>query len=417
MPCKFLGKVHTRSDAHEDIFRCGGGFDFCTLESSALTKHGKPIASCILADGDACPKFVELELPKPPQSAPTRLKANFCYFTGTNRTNEKQIIETMIASARRSGVPEDIHVFSPVDIDGAVNYRIEATRSWKNHFTKIDLLKELHDIVPQYDYYVWLDTDTFFVRDPGTLKELIRDNKTWIAMESQLTDPNNKHHGWQYIERNHLVRWMQELGCGPEAYGTNGGLWIVRSDAVDEFHHKGFELRAEIDRRAGRNIDDEVVLSILGQIMVPDPQNNQFETYKHIWVCDWNSQWSDAKGKLPDGSDWHQWDWLTGADMGMVNPAIIHAMRSKQLMGGSGWKWLGHAPQSDSEVGYLTCPHRRSPTGVMLNCSCSVDKAIYECSKHGKCLKKLPTGSNREKYGNQLNGVTICDGCDGWKSP
>jgi glycosyltransferase involved in cell wall biosynthesis len=412
MNCLNLGSLRAKGD-HPDVYHCNGGMQCCTLAETALQlTDGSPMPHC----RRECTGFVELAAPQTPAVPTSREKARFCYFSGTNRSNEAKMIETMMRSARAVGVPEDFHIFSPSATPGAINHQFPANRDWKNHFAKVDILKELHASHPEYDYYVWLDTDSFFVRDPGDLSELIRNNKCWVSMESEVTSAANKHHGWQHIEKSHLVQWMREFGCPEKVYNTNGGMWIVRADAVDEFHSLAFDLRAKLDAKAGRRTDDEVVLAMLGQIMVPDHERNTFAHHKEIWACDWNNQWADAKGKLPDGSAWPQTDWLTGADLGMVNPAIVHAMRSKGLMAGEQWKWQGHAPQSPpADLQYLTCRHRGGATGKNLSCDCGVDKAIYQCDLHGECLKKLPTAKTKSDYGNQLDGVTLCTGCDGWK--
>ena len=65
------------------------------------------------------------------------------------------------------------------------------------------------------------------------------------------------------------------------------------------------------------------------------------------------------------------------------------------------------------EGGYLTCQHRGKPTGEMLNCNCGIDRTIYNCSKHGKCLKKKPVGKNVD---DQMVGVTECCKCNDWSA-
>lgn len=64
-------------------------------------------------------------------------------------------------------------------------------------------------------------------------------------------------------------------------------------------------------------------------------------------------------------------------------------------------------------VKYLTCSKRGDPTGEEVVCGCNVDRVIYRCDVHGKCLKKLPSTMTRERFGEILNGVTICSECGG----
>lgn len=65
-----------------------------------------------------------------------------------------------------------------------------------------------------------------------------------------------------------------------------------------------------------------------------------------------------------------------------------------------------------SEPGkYLICRHRGDATGKLLNCQCDVDRNIYHCSVKVTCVKKLPPARDRQSYGAELDGVTICSEC------
>lgn len=58
---------------------------------------------------------------------------------------------------------------------------------------------------------------------------------------------------------------------------------------------------------------------------------------------------------------------------------------------------------------WVTCPHRTDPVGMLDAPGCSCDRNIYACAVNGKCLMRLPVGMKRERYGDQLDGVTVCN--------
>ena len=279
--------------------------------------------------------------------------ARFCYFTGTNRANEKPLIECMLKSARSAGVQEDFRLFAPFPVDGCIHHPIDVDRSWNMHMAKIEFLRELKGY-EQYDYFVWLDTDNYFVRHPGDFKELIRDEKCWVSMESDLTSPDVKFPDWyllmfQATDGNPSIHEVyKSFGVhGPGCYLTNGGMFIVRRDAIDEFADKAFEVFDRLHGLGFNKIPDEPPLAIAGDLLVSDPGLNTFDHHSHIWAADWDHAWSDkpkerkhTRNYLPDGSPWKQTDWLTGKDLGLINPAIVHLMRGKGLMnGGKPFAW------------------------------------------------------------------------------
>jgi len=47
-----------------------------------------------------------------------------------------------------------------------------------------------------------------------------------------------------------------------------------------------------------------------------------------LWASDWKGCYRD---RLPDGRDWYYEDYMSAEQL-VVNPAIVHAMRSKQAM-------------------------------------------------------------------------------------
>ena len=70
-----------------------------------------------------------------------------------------------------------------------------------------------------------------------------------------------------------------------------------------------------------------------------------------------------------------------------------------------------HFVKRNSGAEYVSCVNRGEPTGQTITCGCSIDRNVYHCSAHGRCLKRLPPG-NLDKWKSQLEGVTVCRDCD-----
>ena len=267
-----------------------------------------------------------------------RPEHNFCYVTGTNRNEDTAIIRGMVSRAREAGVSEDIHVFAPLPVSDTIFHQF--TGDWKKHMAKIDFMLELANT--EYDYFVWIDADTWFVRDPGNLSDLIRDEKCWVSMESDFHSQDAKFNEWYGL-------FVKDLPSPPHpsdkltpnafdvyksfgakhAFNTNGGMFIVRRSAVAEFHQKTWEVFNKLHEMGFHNVPDEPPLAIVGDVLASDPLQNTFEQHKHRWACDWHSTFAH---RLPDGKPWAGKDWLTQTEIGPINPDIVHLMRGKHLL-------------------------------------------------------------------------------------
>lgn len=255
----------------------------------------------------------------------------FCYFTGTNRTADNPIINTMIKSARAVGVTEEFHVFSPQPVDDSTYttyHPIWSSQPWRSHMAKLDFLRQLANT--DYDYCVWLDSDNYFTRHPGDLSNLIRDNKCWVSMEGEITGPNVRHKDWWSMKfaGNEIIDKMRALGCGDRIWNTNGGMWIVRRDAITEFADKCEQVFQAL-KPDHQTVTDEPPLAIACMTMTPDAELNTIEHYGDTWAIDWAGR--IFKNRLPDGQPWLYEVWLTG-EQHTINPAIVHAMGSKGAM-------------------------------------------------------------------------------------
>lgn len=296
--------------------------------------------------------------PMPPSPAPASKK--FAYVTGTNRHNEKPMIETMIKSARAVGVTENFFLFGPMPVEGAIHKPFAG--DWKMHMAKIDFLLDL--VEEPYDYFVWLDTDNYFVRHPGDFSDLLRDEPCWVSMESDLTSPDAKFKEWYglFLKPEQTKPQPNDIlsPTAPELWqmfgakicrNTNGGMFIVRREAIREFHGKCWGVFNKLHALGFGTVPDEPPLAIVGASLVSHPELNTPEHHSHLWACDWHHAHDHVKRNhytkthLPDGTPWLYKDWLTQTDQGQINPAIVHLMRGKELMNnGHPFHWQAPPP-------------------------------------------------------------------------
>jgi hypothetical protein len=253
--------------------------------------------------------------------------------------NHAKMMATCIASARNAGVQEEFHIWGDQEIPGAVNHKVGRFNKDSYIFKFRFLRNQVKEALKDYDYVVWIDADNYFVRHPGDFTDLLRDNKWFIQLESEMTSPLVKRGDWwgcptQYFPL--LVRYFLLRNGTPDTtewsgkriWNTNAGFWIVRTSAIVEFYQKAMEFY-EYARNGLKlaSFTEEAPLAFIGH-MVDDPELNTVGTTNDTWACDWTGQYKD---RLPDGKQWSFEDYMSGEKKN-VNPAIVHAMRSKDAM-------------------------------------------------------------------------------------
>lgn len=252
----------------------------------------------------------------------------FAYWSVADGDYSK-MTETMISAARGVGVEEDFHVWTDDTVRGAICHRSGAFDKQSYMFKFRFLLEEVSRL--EYDYFVFLDADNYFVRHPGdeAFDRLLRENKWFAQLESDCTSQFVRREDWWGCP----IRWYSLLMryhgvTAKRIYNTNAGFWIVRKEAIEEFCTRGisfFEFcRSELHLV---NFTEEPSIAYLGHL-VERAEENTFAATCSIWASDWTGHFKD---RLPDGEPWQFEDFMTG-EKHRVNPAIVHALRSKNAM-------------------------------------------------------------------------------------
>lgn len=319
----------------------------------------------------------------------TKGQPRFCYYTGSNQISNKPMIESMIYSARKAGVQEDIHVLSPSECKGAINHHWPAQLGWK-HMHKLVMLRD-HLANLDYEYFIWLDSDTWFLRKPD-ISRLIRDEMFWIQGESEATDISKIRRGdWWGCPVANLDAEFRRWGVTDKRlWTTNGGMWIVRKEAINEVCAKALEVNEYCIKNIHRDSCDETALAICGHLFVKEPDMNRKELTGDVWFCDWMGRWTDVEpNTVPVTAE----DWLTGEKWGPVQPAIVHAMRAKTWMRNRSEEWR---PGDDLEaaLNYIGVTKERVSGWLGKPCKCPAYQ--QKLNQVGSWLQGLVSGKPKD---------------------
>jgi len=252
-------------------------------------------------------------------------KSRYCFWSVVDG-RYAPMMETLIASARRVGVEQEFHIWTKQPVSGAVSHSVGDFNKSHYLFKLRFLQEEVRKL--DYEYFVWLDADNYFVRDPGDLTALLRHAPLHVTFESDACNPVNRRLDWWGCPLAEFATLMRKRGVKSHAiFNLNAGFWIVHRDVIDTLCKFAFAFWEE-SRVAGYTFTEEAPLAYAAHMLCGNPYNHTLSKTSEYWASDWTGRY---KGRLPDGLPWLFEDYFSGERM-LVNPAIVHAMRSKQVM-------------------------------------------------------------------------------------
>jgi len=234
--------------------------------------------------------------------------------------------ETMIASARKAGVTTEFHIWSDREVAGAIVHPVRGFK--KEHYLfKLEFLRDRVATLP-HDYFVWLDADSYFVRDPGNILRVLEGAPMHASLESNLYGGNNIRTDWQTCPLPILTHLMREAGVrGKSIFNVNAGFWIVRRNAIETFCKLAFRFW-EIGRERGYLFTEEAPLAYATQMLCRNPGAHQLRRWTDVWATDWQGVLGE---RLPDDKPWIFRDYFTSEEL-KVNPAIVHLVGCKEVL-------------------------------------------------------------------------------------
>ena len=252
-------------------------------------------------------------------------KSTYCYWSVADG-EFALMAETMIASARKAGVTAEFHIWSDREIAGAVVHPVRGFK--KEHYLfKLEFLRD-HVATLPHDYFVWLDADCYFVRDPGNILRVLGGAPMHASLESDLCGPDHSRTSWRGCPLPIMAHLMRAGGVrGKSIFNVNGGFWIVHRDAIEKVCELAFRFW-EIGREYGYLFTEEAPLAYAAQMLCRNPDAHQLRRWTDVWATDWQG----VLGKrLPADRPWIFRDYFTLEEL-KVNPAIVHLVGCKDVL-------------------------------------------------------------------------------------
>jgi hypothetical protein len=247
----------------------------------------------------------------------------YCYWSVAGGTYA-DLMEVAVRSARRVGVFKDFHLWSDRPIPDTIHHPAHGFDN-AHYLFKLTLL---HDAVKalNYDYFVWIDAETYFVRNPGDMLRVLQDSPVHVSLESDACAPQNTRGTWCNCPTDTYAKLMRDKGVRSKSiFNASAGFWIVHHDVIDTFFRLCFEFW-HFCKDHGYVFTEEAPIAYATHMLCGNPYEHTLRATSDVWASDWTGVFAN---RPPDGKPWSFTDYFSGEQF-TVNPAIVHCMRAKQ---------------------------------------------------------------------------------------
>lgn len=255
------------------------------------------------------------------------MKNKICYWS-ISWGDYDYMVQSLVNSFKDVGMKEDFVTFTEKPIKNCINYRLNKNiENDQLQFFKFEYLKQIKEM--DYDIFVFIDADHFFVRKPEIEVEDILAGSPWHSfLESPINMPSTQRKDWWSIPNNILVNLMRRSGVmSKEIRNTNGGFWICHKNFANQASHLAYKFHNYL-KSFNIIVPEEVSIGYLSHLMSPVLKDRFLENFTNYWASDWTENFKD---RLPEDQKWEYTSYMTYEKI-EVQPAIVHAMRSKKAL-------------------------------------------------------------------------------------
>jgi hypothetical protein len=251
------------------------------------------------------------------------VKTKYCYWSVSDGAYGA-MMENCVRTAREAGVFREFHVLTDRALEGCECYdafQSEKTNGlFKLHYLKVGMSRL------NFDYFVWLDADTVFVRNPIDLLGAMGKSPIHVPLELNVS-ALREDCVWNGVSTQRLGALMSEHGILNQIYLCSSAFWIVHHDAIDLVYDLalGFWHKA---KEAGIVLDVAAALGFAMQILCADSEAHLLTVHPDIWASD---DLGYFEACLPNGRAW-PWRHPLAHNSVTVSPAIIHTPRARKLL-------------------------------------------------------------------------------------
>src|SRR5678809_1128985 len=157
------------------------------------------------------------------------MSPKYCYWSVATGP-DGALMENCVRSARAAGVFKEFHLLTDRPLEGCECYdAYECDKTlglFKLHYLKVGMSRL------SFDYFIWLDPDTVFVRNPADILGVLGCSPIHVPLEQDLAAISADAE-WKGISCLRLRELFGEAGILNRPYLCQSAFWIVRREAID----------------------------------------------------------------------------------------------------------------------------------------------------------------------------------------
>jgi hypothetical protein len=247
---------------------------------------------------------VNLKLPK------------YCYWSVATGSYGS-LMENCVRTARQAGVFKEFHVVTDRPLEGCECYDAmqcdKADGMFKLHYLKAGMSRLL------FDYFVWLDADTVFVRNPVDVLAPLSGSPIHVPLELNLSTVDEDRQ-WREVSCFKLRELFVQMGVANQVYLSRSAFWIVHREAIDQVFELAFRFFHAV-KGAGLAASVDTALGYAMQILCADPEAHLLTRHSDLWAS--SDSTCFGASKIPNAQLSSSCHPLTEQAI-LVKPAIVH---------------------------------------------------------------------------------------------
>jgi len=266
------------------------------------------------------------------------------------------MLQALVNSMRSNGIEDRFIAFTDKILEHVENKPLdESIPKDQPQFWKFEYLAR-HMAREKVDALVFIDADHYYVRKPENHPLEILGNDPWHSfLESPINSPATRRADWWSCPNEKLVSIYRRFGVTQrEIRNTNGGYWICKPEFGEHARVVAKEFN-QFAAREGYSFPEEVSISVLSHMFSKDYSQRFNEKWMSYWASEWTGQFND---RVPDGTPWRHQSYMTNVQT-LVNPAIVHAMRSKTALAALGAPYIKDRASIAPAGGCAPCQRKR----------------------------------------------------------
>jgi hypothetical protein len=236
-------------------------------------------------------------------------------------------MEKCVRSARQAGVFKPFQVLTDRPLAGCECYDAfqcdKADGLFKLHYLKAGMSRL------NFDYFIWLDADTVFARNPVDALGPLGRSPIHVPLETNLSALAEDHE-WKGVSGFRLREVFHREGLAEPVYFSRSAFWIVHHEAIEPVYELALRFWHQA-RQAGLKAGVDAALGYAMHLLCADTEAHLLAKHPELWGSDDGGRFEAAPA---DSGPW-QCGRRPGPSVPSVLPAIIHLGRRSGAAGRS----------------------------------------------------------------------------------